>query len=64
MRRRVKEDFTKQREDMTWYVQQWTANLAHDDVTLAMSYGPDGPEATFTVGNRFMVAHVFEGVIG
>ena len=65
MRRRTKKDFTTQHKDMTWYVQQWTENLAHDDTSLTMSHGPDGPEATFYhPGNRYMVAHVFEGVTG
>ena len=63
--KRRKQDFTKQHEDMSWYVQQWTTNLAHEDTVLAMSYGADGPEATFYhPENKFMVAHVFEGVTG
>ena len=65
MRRRTKKDFTTQHKDMLWYVQQWTENLEHDDTSLTMSYGADGPEATFWhPGNRFMVGHVFEGVTG
>ena len=65
MRRRTKKDFANKHQDMLWYVQQWTENLAHDDTTLMMSYGAEGPLATFYhPGNRHMVAYMFDGVTG
>ncbi len=64
-RRRTKKMFTRKAESMRDYCDQWVQNLEHEDTSITMGYGPDGPEATFWHPQySYMVAHVFEGVTG
>ena len=65
MKRRRKKDFTRQTQDLGEWFDQWVDNLAHEDTSITMGYGPDGPEATFWHPQySYMVAHIFEGVTG